>query len=286
MDHVMKQKQQTNQTAEDVCQQIGGLMQQIVPTANSLDWIPPKPQKSSVITGTPKPDNAPANSTGHSLGSAGAAVLQKALAASNAREALALITASWSPLLNKRITSRSVPTKRIFQRGKSDPYTHLCESDVPGNIWRPGPVTAADIDIARATLTLYQRILRPAGKAPLAEAISRLLITYGYLPRSGYDKQLLLDQWQYQLADFPLWLVREVTLRWQRTQTSAPMVADIVSRCHSQLYPLHANQQRIEQLIMAWDCGRFYRYVTHGPRTWWEVLDRDGQHLPDSKADP
>lgn len=262
------------------CQPIGGLMPQIVPTAPALALTSSAPPTNSATIGTPKPDNAPVKSTGRSLGSAGAAVLQKALATGEAREALAVTTASWPPPLNKLITTQTVPTKRIFRLGRSDLEEWLGETDVPGCMWHPGPITAEEADIACATLEVYERLLKPAGKAKLVEPVCRLLIPYGFLPRSGHDKQLLLDQWQLQLQDFPLWVVKEVTLHWQRTQPSMPSIAEIVTRCESRLFPIRTQQTRVERIVSAWDENRFYRYVTEGSRAWWEPIDRNGNLLP------
>lgn len=263
------------------CQPIGSLMSGILPTASNADSTLPVPPKTSGTTGLPKADSAPASSTGLLPGGAGAALLRSVREAGNVDTALRLMKDSWPPRLRRLIETTRVTAKTIHRFGKDrEPVESFCEQTLPLDIWLPEPIDAVEADLARASLQVCNKALVPAAMDGLLETVTRLLLPYGYLPKSGYDKQVLLDQWQTHLRDFPLWTVQQVCWEWQHHNGEAPRISDIVGRVEGKVRSIAGKAQRLKTLIKAAEEGQFYQYVIDGANLRWEEVDREGKPRP------
>lgn len=263
------------------CQPIGSLMNGILPIASNADSTSPAPPKTSGTTGLPKADSAPASSTGLLPGGAGAALLRSVREAGNVDTALRLMKDSWPPRLRRLIETTQVKAKLIHRFGKDkEPLESFCEQTVPLDIWLPEPIDAAEADLVRASLQVCNKALVQAAVDGLLETVTRLLLPYGYLPKSGYDKQVLLDQWQAHLRGFPLWAVQQVCWEWQRHNGEAPRISDIVGRVEVKVRPVAGKAHRLKTLIKAAEEGRFYQYVIDGANLRWEEVDREGKPRP------
>lgn len=144
----------------------------------------------------------------------------------------------------------------------------------------PEPISADEAVLARASLQVCSKALIPAETAGLLEAVTRLLLPFGFLPRSGIDKQVLLDQWQGHLREFPLWAVQRACWEWQRHHPGNPSISDIVAAVEGKVRPVAFKAERLKALVKAAEEGCFYRLVIEGANWHWEKVDGDGKPRP------
>lgn len=165
----------------------------------------------------------------------------------------------------------------IHRFGSGEPLESFHEQSLPLDAWMPEPISADEADLVRASLQVCSKALVPAEMAGLLETVTRLLLPFGFLPRSGVDKQVLLDQWQGHLRGFPLWAVQQACWEWQRHHPGTPSISDIVAAVEGKVRPIAAKAERLKALVKAAEEDRFYRLVIEGARMSWEEVDREGK---------
>lgn len=170
--------------------------------------------------------------------------------------------------------------KVILRLGNGEVLESFREQALPLEMWQPEPIDAMEADLARASLQVCHKALLPAEVGGLLEAVTRLLLPYGFLPKSGSDKQVLLDQWQRHLRMFPLWAVQQVCHDWQRHNGIPPSIFSIVAGVEGKVAPINAKVRRLERLIKTAEAEWFYRLVIEGARMDWEEVDAEGCPRP------